>query len=90
MTKHPQGNTYIKHSDNVTLSVSATGPEPLCYRWNKDGEELLSDTKCTGANTDTLTIISFSKEDQGNYKCTVNGGQQSVESKPAALELGKC
>ena len=74
----------------MTVSVSATGPEPLSYQWKKDGEELLSDIKYTGTNTDTLTIISFLKEDRGNYTCTVNGGQQSVESKPAALELGKC
>ena len=88
MTKHPRGNTNVNLGKDVTVSVSATGPEPLSYKWKKDGEELLSDTKYTGANTHTLTISSFSKGDRGNYMCTVSCGQQSVESKPAALELG--
>ena len=89
MTKHPRGNTNVNLSKDVTVSVSATGPEPLSYKWKKDGEELLSDTKYTGANTHTLTISSFSEGDRGNYMCTVSCGQHSVESKPAALELGK-
>ena len=90
MTKHPQGNTNIMFGKKVILSVSAIGSEPLSYKWKKDGEELLSDNKCKGTNADTLTIVSFSKEDRGNYTCTVNSGHQSVESKSAALELGKC
>ena len=87
MTTQPQGNTSVKHGEDVTLSAAAIGPEPLSYKWKKDGVKI-SDTKCKGANTDTLTIICFSKVDRGNYTCTVNGGHQSVESKPAALELG--
>ena len=64
--------------------MSAVGPQPLTYKWMKDREEI-SDVK----STDKLTIVSFSNRDQGNYSCIVRGGQQSIESKPASLGLGK-
>ena len=67
----------------MTLTVSALGPQPLSYRWMKDGQDI-PDTK----NTDKLTILSFSSENQGKYSCNVIGGQQSIESKPASLGLG--
>ena len=68
----------------MTLAVSAVGPQPLTYKWMKDGEgvsEVQVDEK--------LAITSFSNQDQGNYTCLVSGGQQSIESTPALLGLGK-
>ena len=87
MISDPQTDTNIKHGEDVTLTVSAIGPRPLSYKWIKDGVDI-SDAKCIGADTDTLTITSFSSENQGNYSCIVSGDQQSVESKPALLGLG--
>ena len=63
--------------------MSAVGPQPLTYKWMKDGKEI-SDAK----DTENLTITSFSSVNQGHYSCIVNGGQQSIESKPATLRLG--
>ena len=67
----------------MTLTVSALGPQPLTYRWMKDGQDI-PDTK----NVNELTILSFSNENQGIYSCNVSGGQQLVESNPASLGLG--
>ena len=82
MIDHPKGNTSVQYGEDVTLTVSAVGPQPLAYRWTKDGQ------KIPNSNNDKLTIISFSSDDQGCYSCIVIGGQQSIESKPASLGLG--
>ena len=72
------------YGEDVTLTVSAVGPQPLIYKWMKDGKKISDDLK-----SDKLTISSFSSENQGNYLCIVSGGRQSIESKPAALGIGK-
>ena len=82
MIDHPKGNTSIQNGEDVTLTVLAAGPQPLAYRWMKDGQEI------PDSNTDKLTIISFSSDNTGCYSCNVIGGQQSIESKPASLGLG--
>ena len=69
--------------------MSASGPQPLSYKWKKDDGEEIFDTKFTGTDTDTLKILSFTEKGRGTYVCVVNGGQQSIKSKPASLELGK-
>ena len=71
----------------MVLSVSAIGSEPLYYKWKKNGEGI-TDPECTGANTPTLTIDSFSNEHQGMYSCIVNNKQASIESNSANLSLG--
>ena len=83
MIDHPKGNTSILCGEDVTLTVSAVGPQRLTYRWMKDGQELHS-----AEDTGKLTIASFSSENQGNYLCIISSSLQSVESKPALLGLG--
>ena len=82
MTGHPKGNTSIQYGEDVTLTVSAVGPQPFAYRWIKNGQEI------PDSNTNKLTIISFCNGNEGCYSCTVIGGQQSIESKPVSLKLG--
>ena len=71
----------------MDLTVSAIGPEPLHYKWKKNGEDI-TNPDCTGTNTPTLTIHLFSQDFKGNYSCTVSNDQQSAESEPANLALG--
>ena len=81
--EHPQGNTKIQHGEDVTLRVSAIGPQPLTYRWKKDEAEIFDET-----NIDKLIITSFTYKHQGRYSCIVSGGQQSIETMSASLGLG--
>ena len=84
--EHPKSATYVSGAC-VVLSVSAIGSEPLHYKWKKNGEDI-TDPECTGINTPTLTIGSFSRYQQGNYFCIVNNSQKTVETEPANLALG--
>ena len=83
MIDHPKGNTSIQNGEDVTLTVSAVGPQHLTYRWMKDGQELHS-----AEDADKITIPSFSTEEEGYYSCIISTRLQSYESKPALLRLG--
>ena len=83
MIDHPKGNTSIQNGEDVTLTVSAVGPQHLTYRWMKDEQELHS-----AEDTGKLTIPSFSTEKEGCYSCIISTSLQSLESKPALLSLG--
>ena len=83
MIDHPKGNTNIQNGEDVTLTVSAVGPQYLTYRWMKDGQELHS-----AEDASKLAIPSFSTEKEGYYSCIISSTLQSFESKPALLGLG--
>ena len=76
----------VDYLSQVSLTVSAIGPEPLTYKWKKDGVDII-DKDCTGVNEQTLIISSFSLQHEGKYTCEVKSNQKSVESNPAKLEL---
>ena len=61
--------------------MSAVGVEPLLYEWKKDGK-----FRQRGR---TLTIRSFSPEDQGIYTCIVKDKKSQMATEPAALEYSK-
>ena len=78
----------VDYLSQVSLSVSAIGPEPLTYKWKKDGEDI-TDPNCSGMNTPVLTITSFSYETQGKYTCEVKNDHKTITSNSAKLELSK-
>ena len=78
----------VDYLSQVSLSMSAIGPEPLIYKWKKDGVDII-DQECTGVNEQNLIISSYSLQHEGKYTCEVKSNQKSVESNPAKLELSK-
>ena len=84
---HPQSKACELHAP-VSLSVSAVGEGNLSYQWKKDDLDI-TDRRCIGIDTSTLTIISFSDAHVGKYTCTVQDSKTSVQSNPAQLDLSK-
>ena len=72
----------------VSLSVSAIGPEPLLYKWKKNGVDI-NDEDYTGVDEPTLSIRSFTLKHIGNYTCDVKHNMNSIESHPSQLKLSK-
>ena len=64
LTSQPQARTVCSDAP-VLLGVTATGTEPLAYRWRRDGEALL------GANESTLTITAADSDPAGLYDVVV-------------------
>ena len=67
----------IDKGQNETLTCSATGCPVPNIRWTKDGANLTQ----TG---NTLTLLSVSKNDAGNYACHASNGK---DSKSAEMTL---
>lgn len=66
--------------DEVTLSVTASGSQPLAYQWKRNGENI------PGATSATLTFTVSSGADAGLYTVVVSNSQGSLESNPALIE----
>jgi hypothetical protein len=69
-------NTSLCEGQNMTLSVSATGTNPMTYQWYKGGNAIAS------ATNSSYSIFSVSTADAGSYYCKVynpcsTGGVQS-------------
>ena len=87
ITKHPQSQSDVVYGDWVTLTVSATGLEPLTYQWMKDGEAITENiAHVKHFDTPNLLIHPFSPEYEGNYTCVVSNVNKSVKSKSAELK----
>lgn len=71
----------------LTVSASGSGHDALSYHWIKDGVALFNEMlpNCTGVDTSTLTITSFTAEHEGRYKCVVSSIAGSVESNTVKL-----
>lgn len=68
--------------------ISATGPGTLSYYWMKDGEAITDNhpLNFSGFNTSTLSIASFSPENEGSYTCVVKNEFDLLESSTANLK----
>ncbi len=77
VTEHPRSATK-KENESVTFSIKAKGSN-LKYQWQKDGFDLLNETKST------LTLQSLKLLDAGDYRCIVTGECYADTSEIAKL-----
>jgi hypothetical protein len=71
----------------VTFAVTATGSQPLAYRWQFNGTNLAEGGRIIGATNRTLTISNVSTNDAGSYTVVVTNSFGSVTSLPATLTV---
>ena len=67
--EHPK-SAICKDKTQVSLNVSAVGPGPLSYRWQRHGADI-DEEVCTVVNEPTLTIAYFSLKHKGQYLCQI-------------------
>ena len=77
----PTGGTHCL-GDSVTLSVTASGAATLTYQWQLDGSDL------SGATSDSYTIDTLARGDDGDYTVVVTNSCGSVTSATATIEVG--
>ena len=95
ITVHPQELRDVALGKPVTITVQATGTEPLSYRWeikggNKSGAWLPCDVeRFPGANSSTLTIPSIQKSNKESYRCVISNIVCSQISDPVKICIGR-
>ena len=82
----PQPQRVICGS-NVVLSVTATGREPLRYRWRFGGTDLHSGGAIVGADGPKLKLKDFRSYQAGDYDVVVSDRDGEVISQPAKLAM---
>ncbi len=80
ITQQP-ASTTVAAGGTVTLSVTATGAEPLRYQWYKN-EALIF-----GATRSTLTLQNVQPSDGASYLVRVSNGVGSTLSQPAIITV---
>lgn len=64
-----------------TLRVVATGPGPLLYQWQHDGQDL------DGQTNATIAVTSSAGSDRGEYRVIITNGEGSVTSAIAQVAI---
>jgi len=78
ITVQPMG-VELEVEDPLSLSVEATGTEPLSYQWFKNNSTI------QGATSANLEVLNVSMSDGGDYKCVVTNSVGSIESDVAVV-----
>lgn len=77
----PPINAAAANGDTVTFSVTATGSEPLAYRWFFNG------TTPLGSTSNTLTLENIVSAQAGTYRVVVSNAVGSATSAVATLTV---
>jgi hypothetical protein len=80
ITQQP-ASEIVNAGATASMSVSATGTEPISYQWYDNG------TAITGATTSALSLGGTTLADAGNYYCAVSNGGSSATSSTASLSV---
>lgn len=68
--------------ENVTLTITVTGPGHIKYQWYKKNSNDGNYSKCIGqgSQTSSLCFNSFSEEHIGDYRCVVSNEYDEMKS----------
>lgn len=85
ITSHPQDKS-VWDTQSATFTVTAIGPSPLYYQWQKN------ETNIPGANDPTYTTppVTWPGDDVSQFRCVVTNPYGTVYSNPATLTVLCC
>ena len=78
---------FIAAGSSATLTVTATGSNPLTYQWLKNGRKFGNSATVSGATSNTLTLTKTALKSSGNYSVVVKNIYGSATSVPAQLTV---
>jgi uncharacterized delta-60 repeat protein len=88
ITVQPQPAEQERNAgDTLTLSVTASGSEPLIYQWRKDEIALTDRGSVSGANTPILTVTNILHADAGLYSALIINSAGTITSTVSLLKV---
>ncbi len=72
---------------SVTLTVEATGSEPLIYNWLRNGITVVDGDEWVGSDSAELTVTALSYDVAAFYQCVVANQAGEVVSEAAAVTI---
>jgi uncharacterized repeat protein (TIGR03803 family) len=72
----------------AAFAVTAVGPQPLSFQWQRNGINLLEGGNVSGSTTPALTLGHVCRGDEAGYSVVVTNWAGSVTSLPATLTVG--
>lgn len=81
LTREPDPVVNAKEGADLALSVSATGTDPMEYRWLHDGEDV------AGADGPTLRLKALTAEAEGHYVALVHDREGTAISADVLLHV---
>ncbi|WP_277509284.1 immunoglobulin domain-containing protein [Ereboglobus sp. PH5-5] len=87
ITTHPQSKTATTEDASFTLTAAASGGGTLRYQWQKDGVDLVSNAQHPDVTSATLTVLSPTESDAGQYTLKVRNAGGEVTSNAATISI---
>jgi polysaccharide biosynthesis protein PslG len=85
--KEDPESAVIMPGQSTTLRVGAKGPEPLAYRWLRNGIALVDGDQWSGSESSELTVTALTYEVEAFYQCIVSNEAGQVVSGIAAVSI---
>ena len=93
ITAHPREQKDAVPGKSVTLTIQATGTEPLIYEWQwipaGDGKEEWRHCDVDSSDRASLKIPRVQKTNEGIYRCIISNRAGRSTSKSTKLSIGK-
>ncbi len=86
ITQQPESQSVCPGGMAV-FTVSASGADPLTYRWRKNGIDLADGGHYSGSGTATLMVAMADSGDAADYQCLVSNPYGNLTSNVAAMSL---
>ena len=86
ITQPPSDQTVIAGT-SVSFPVVANGSVSMSYQWQHEGNNLVNDSRVSGASTATLTLSGTQVSDAGSYRVVVTNLAGAATSAVAVLTV---
>lgn len=86
ITAQPESQAALP-GQNVTLTVTAVGSQPLAYQWLENGTNLTDVGNHSGSTTSTLTINNVTAANASTYSVVVTNALGTATSSEAVLSV---
>ena len=80
----PPADQETAPGGTVTFTVATSGPAPVSYQWQFEGENLTDGPGVSGSDTATLTLTGVDEADLGAYRVVVTFPEEVILTSAAA------